>query len=48
LRNGVLRPFGNRRRNRQWEAREVFDLLAHFERQVATLDATTPPRGLVR
>ncbi len=35
-RAGVLRPLGSRRRNRQWEAREVFDLLDHFERQVAT------------
>ena len=42
-RAGVLRPLGDRRRNRQWEAREVFDLLDRFERRLATPDATTPP-----
>ncbi len=34
-RAGVLRTLGSRRRNRQWEAREVFDLLDRFEREVA-------------
>lgn len=34
-RAGVLRPLGNRRRNRQWETREVFDLLDRFERELA-------------
>jgi len=33
---GVLRLLGDRRRDRRWEAREVFDLLDVFERDLAT------------
>jgi len=32
---GVLQLLGDRRRDRQWEAREVFDLLDRFERDLA-------------
>jgi len=36
-RAGVLHPIGDRRRNRQWEAREVFDLLDRFERELGVM-----------
>lgn len=39
----VLTPLGDRRRNRQWEAREVFDLLDRFERELATPEQRTRP-----
>ncbi len=45
-RAGVLVPLGNRRRNRQWEAREVFDLLDRFERELATPDDARRPARL--
>jgi Fic family protein len=40
---GILRPLDRRRRNRRWEAREVFDLLDEFEREPATAEAARAP-----
>lgn len=33
---GILRPLGSRRRNRRWEAPDVFAVLDRFERELAT------------
>jgi hypothetical protein len=39
----VLTRLGSSRRNRQWEAREVFDLLDEYERDLATPDGSKRP-----
>jgi Fic family protein len=46
---GVLQLSSTAKRNRSWEAREVFDLLNDFERELATpLGATRPQRAAPR
>jgi len=44
---GILRALGAQRRNRRWDAREVFDLLDRFEREVVTqpVDPTAGRQG---
>lgn len=39
----VLTPLGDRKRNRQWEARAVFDLLDRFEGELATPEQLSRP-----
>jgi Fic family protein len=39
----VLASLGDRRRNRRWEAREIFDLLDRFERELAIPTERTRP-----
>jgi len=41
--SGILTQVGDRPRNRQWEARDVFDLLDEFERDLATGDDGESP-----
>lgn len=43
---GVLSRLGKSRRNRQWEAREVFDLLDEYERELATPGGAKRPARL--
>jgi len=42
--SGVLRPITLARRNRAWEARELFDLIDDVERELATPDDEDPSR----
>jgi Fic family protein len=41
---GILHPITLARRNRAWEARELFDLVDVFERELATPDGGDRPR----
>jgi Fic family protein len=43
VRADVLRPLNERKWGRVWEAREVFDLLDDFERELATPDGAAKP-----
>jgi len=40
--SGVLRPLTLARRNRAWEARELFDLVDDVERELATPNEDGP------